>query len=722
MSSNEYAEILPSTAQQDSPRVVKLAPGTVVPVALAASAPERSQRAEPEPVIAPLRTPPAFVCPLTRTIMADPHLTVTGDSFEYQAIRRWFAKGHRTHPITKERFKSLDLIPNKALKQQIQEWKQDNAAALELQERETKRKEVQRLEQKARERKQAQLVKDLRREEELAEWREARLRAEAEERAVQEAAEQRVKELLAYQARRRASGQMLASSVSPAIERSEAFRAKDRKAMRKQYQDFCSARARLAMRLGRVASVFERRKPDILKRMNLKEPDLIRRIRELRRLRSLDPTGERRLVQLQNELRANPVPHGAGVVKARESKRSAGPEVPHPQYTSKYGMGERDEEELLLHGPEAEEVEGQPLLLGSQRGAYDLSDAIELGEVVNAPSAPLEQDLLTEGLRQLRGMGFSEAQGRVALLSHQLCVEDAVNQMLDERAKEEDAKMKTFKVAASDSTGVYKTKELRAASQGLVENPYADHSHRATDQKTTASSAVSQNPYAMVAQHSRNQTTAADAKTGVAEAERTLREGLVHFHGLNFQRVDEERGKRLIIKAAQLGSLCALGECHYEGWGHSQDFAEAVACYERAVNEQGSVAALNCLGVCYSSGSGVREDLEKSAQLFTQAAQQGDAQAQNNLAHCYYHEEGVLKDYEQAAAWYDQAAKQGHVNAQFNLAMCFYYGRGVEKNTRKAAFFWRQAARQEHPSAASVLKKVCAKHPELNGAFYEPSI
>ena len=43
---------------------------------------------------------------------------------------------------------------------------------------------------------------------------------------------------------------------------------------------------------------------------------------------------------------------------------------------------------------------------------------------------------------------------------------------------------------------------------------------------------------------------------------------------------------------------------------------------------QGDLEAQLILGACYEEGKGVERNLEKSAQLFSQAAEQGDARAQ----------------------------------------------------------------------------------------------
>jgi len=76
----------------------------------------------------------SFVCPLTKQVMRDPVTIENGNTFEREAIEKWFreceASGKRpTCPLTKQDLKSLRLNPSIALRKTIEEWADRNEAA-----------------------------------------------------------------------------------------------------------------------------------------------------------------------------------------------------------------------------------------------------------------------------------------------------------------------------------------------------------------------------------------------------------------------------------------------------------------------------------------------------------------------------------------------------------------------------------------------------------------
>ncbi|CAL9766882.1 unnamed protein product [Musa acuminata subsp. burmannicoides] len=75
----------------------------------------------------------AFLCPLTRQVMRDPVSIENGQTFERDAIEKWFKEcrdsGRRpTCPLTHEELKSTDLNPSIALRNTIEEWTKRNEA------------------------------------------------------------------------------------------------------------------------------------------------------------------------------------------------------------------------------------------------------------------------------------------------------------------------------------------------------------------------------------------------------------------------------------------------------------------------------------------------------------------------------------------------------------------------------------------------------------------
>ena len=65
--------------------------------------------------------PPSFVCPVNQTVMEDPVVCADGQSYDRSAIEEWL-KDHRTSPVTNLPLPNLQLVPNHALRNSIQEW------------------------------------------------------------------------------------------------------------------------------------------------------------------------------------------------------------------------------------------------------------------------------------------------------------------------------------------------------------------------------------------------------------------------------------------------------------------------------------------------------------------------------------------------------------------------------------------------------------------------
>ncbi|XP_062220874.1 U-box domain-containing protein 24-like [Phragmites australis] len=73
----------------------------------------------------------AFMCPLTRQVMHDPVTIETGQTFEREAILKWFKEcrdsGRKpTCPLTQTELRSTDISPSIALRNVIDEWRARN--------------------------------------------------------------------------------------------------------------------------------------------------------------------------------------------------------------------------------------------------------------------------------------------------------------------------------------------------------------------------------------------------------------------------------------------------------------------------------------------------------------------------------------------------------------------------------------------------------------------
>ena len=75
--------------------------------------------------------PEAFYCAITRCVMTDPVIDPEGHSYERSAIEDWLTRS-RTSPVTRTALKPEDLIPNRALRESIEEYRAsvDGSAAL----------------------------------------------------------------------------------------------------------------------------------------------------------------------------------------------------------------------------------------------------------------------------------------------------------------------------------------------------------------------------------------------------------------------------------------------------------------------------------------------------------------------------------------------------------------------------------------------------------------
>ena len=112
---------------------------------------------------------------------------------------------------------------------------------------------------------------------------------------------------------------------------------------------------------------------------------------------------------------------------------------------------------------------------------------------------------------------------------------------------------------------------------------------------------------------------------------------------------------RPLAEQGDAGAQVGLGVMYSNGWGVSQDSAEAVRWYRLAA-EQGDAMAQFSLGFMYDDGRGVPQDSAEAVKWYRLAAEQGDAGAQINLGFMYNNGQGVTQDYVQAHLWFNLAA------------------------------------------------------------------
>lgn len=73
--------------------------------------------------------PDAFCCPISHTLMKDPWIDTDGNSYEKEAIMQWLAV-QKVSPITRNHLEPSSLVPNRILKDLIDEYVRTHAITL----------------------------------------------------------------------------------------------------------------------------------------------------------------------------------------------------------------------------------------------------------------------------------------------------------------------------------------------------------------------------------------------------------------------------------------------------------------------------------------------------------------------------------------------------------------------------------------------------------------
>ncbi|CAI5483759.1 unnamed protein product [Closterium sp. Yama58-4] len=71
--------------------------------------------------------PPCLFCPITQELMVNPVIAADGHTYELVAIQQWLEKSDRS-PMTNVRLPSKALVPNRALKSMILDWRENGGS------------------------------------------------------------------------------------------------------------------------------------------------------------------------------------------------------------------------------------------------------------------------------------------------------------------------------------------------------------------------------------------------------------------------------------------------------------------------------------------------------------------------------------------------------------------------------------------------------------------
>ena len=120
----------------------------------------------------------------------------------------------------------------------------------------------------------------------------------------------------------------------------------------------------------------------------------------------------------------------------------------------------------------------------------------------------------------------------------------------------------------------------------------------------------------------------------------------------------------------------------------------------------GEADAMNLRGVLYAEGREVPQDYATAVAWYQKAAEHGSSPASVNVATAYYYGLGVPRDAARAVGILRSAAAQGDAAAATRLGALYVDGEGVARDPREARALFRQAALQGYPAAMAYLGRM----------------
>jgi TPR repeat protein len=128
--------------------------------------------------------------------------------------------------------------------------------------------------------------------------------------------------------------------------------------------------------------------------------------------------------------------------------------------------------------------------------------------------------------------------------------------------------------------------------------------------------------------------------------------------------------------------FASLGHADFKDGGEAYlrgDY-EAAAAEFIPLAERGDHRAMYALGSMYSAGHGVEMDLQKSFELFSEAARNGRADAMYKLGLMYEQGQGIKQNTKKAVRYYQKSAKKGYPLGQYRFGLMYVNGKGVKQN------------------------------------------
>ena len=123
--------------------------------------------------------------------------------------------------------------------------------------------------------------------------------------------------------------------------------------------------------------------------------------------------------------------------------------------------------------------------------------------------------------------------------------------------------------------------------------------------------------------------------------------------------------------------------------------------------ELNNVTALVETGLCYNSGTLVKEDRAKANEFWSKAAELGSREALVRMSFAnIFREEGSYELQKNSFNLLLQAANEGSVLGQTYVAYCYEMGKGTDKNKASAAEYYRKASQRGNETAYESLKRM----------------
>jgi clan AA aspartic protease (TIGR02281 family) len=183
----------------------------------------------------------------------------------------------------------------------------------------------------------------------------------------------------------------------------------------------------------------------------------------------------------------------------------------------------------------------------------------------------------------------------------------------------------------------------------------------------------------------------------IAEAQKLAREWK--------QATQDDPGAALrLAEGGDAQAQIRMGIMYSQGTGVTQDLKEAVKWFRLAA-DKGNAEALSFLGaIFHDGGQGIAQDYREAAKWYRLAAQKGDADAEDTLGDIFYTGgAGVTQDFKEAAKWYRLAADHGNAEAQLRFGYMNYNGQGVTQDYKQAMKWYRLSANQGNEDAQFFL-------------------